>query len=928
MTWLLSLEVLKTKSVKAQIDSSPHVTGTLPPQAAAVFTALLLNEGREVPIDVFTALLNVGGTRNPRQTVHNAINAIRRSLGEKAFNSRINSVGDAYVLNLRPDDYLDLREFRRHLHAASDSDLEPAAACRELERALRLWSDNPGYRLDYAHVDDPAWISDEAYFAKHLADARQALTNRAVNCSQDELKRRVYASAVSWLEQDYVLASDVDFYGELLELACQVGDIDFARSLPARYATETGKSDRTLITRLHASSGRVSALVQAEAPARRTSVDATLRATRSDMLNHKLPGSQRIQLRHLIEHASLWVTPRGVVDPTKEPIEDVLQYCLDMAAPSSPSAHKVLLIGSGGMGKSSLSMLLHVRATDARLKSSQSRLPVHLDLRNYRSDTATYLSEPEWLQQRLAESYGAEFAAEATRDRTRTFLVLDSLDEFLAGKSHTDVQRVLDSQVVKDAALICCRSQAYFQYLQGTDLVASREVVELSAWSASDRASYVTAFYEVFFRDNGGDRAAKALNAVLRNSERRLGSVCSSPVRLNMTLELFEPGDNLSFDLALTRLYDEYLDRLLSIEAARAGSVFNATEKQDLLTKLAWLYYDEGSLEEEEPLPFSEQEVLAFLREEFPRDNDPELGAKLDDLRTRTILATGHEGARRSRKQMHFAHKSFQEYLVAQYAMQAMLSSGEATLSAVLKHFSPEVGEFLKGSLCEYRRSKRMSQIVLDNCTEALTRLKGRVTNDHDDARSRIGRQQLFYYLGSLSLPEARSVLREALSTEGDPWVRRGIIIGLTFGGADDALDQYLDELGAERGQPGDHPLNDVNTGAQLSYFGDQPFDFMRPEVDLRGGNRGRTVDTMLYQLTTETERGCWRIDLYTLCDLWEHRPFARASYESAMTENLSRARHVAAALQADETASKWPELAKFLAIVDEISRSAGGAAA
>jgi hypothetical protein len=71
-------------------------------------------------------------------------------------------------------------------------------------------------------------------------------------------------------------------------------------------------------------------------------------------------------------------------------------------------------------------------------------------------------------------------------------------------------------------------------------------------------------------------------------------------------------------------------------------------------------------------------------------------------------------------------------------------------------------------------------------------------------------------------------------------------------------------------------------------------------------------VATLIYQLATETERGCWRIDLYSLVDLWHWRSQSRSAFRSAMVERSESVQEIIARLKHDAYCDAWPELSEF----------------
>jgi hypothetical protein len=206
------------------------------------------------------------------------------------------------------------------------------------------------------------------------------------------------------------------------------------------------------------------------------------------------------------------------------------------------------------------------------------------------------------------------------------------------------------------------------------------------------------------------------------------------------------------------------------------------------------------------------------------------------------------------------------------------------------------------------------------NGLQAL-RVVARERGDHKiaPARTRIALEQLYYYLGNIQLSEVQDTLENLISEEPDPWLRRGLAIGLAFSGRGGPIAHYIEELRTERDVHGnDAPLSAVNVGTALSYFGDQPFDPTKPDVDAGLPGCGRTIATFLYQLTTDTERGCWRIDLHTFVDLWRWRSIAGQSIRLVVVEREDEVKALLTRLRSDPFCNGWVQLDDFEAVIAE----------
>lgn len=595
-----------------------------------------------------------------------------------------------------------------------------------------------------------------------------------------------------------------------------------------------------------------------------------------------------------------------------------------------------LVISPPGMGKSTLAQVVVARMTERFARSVSATMPILLDLRDYSSE----MRHPEfgtdpWLRALLARIWGLRQSTTRNPDGAQgfgpfpIFLVLDSLDELLTGNEAGEIQAMLGRDLFRRANLVLCRSDFFERYLVMTPFAADSSVASLQPMVQDEIEQHVVAYYRML-RPNEWHRPTDDFQAHLARVP-ELKVICRVPLRLNMALDLFEPdGGGLSAARGLLGLYQEYVRMLLAGEAAHVDSVLSWEEKQRLLKEVAWHFYDEGNMGGLRAPPFTPDELEQFLTTTATLPQHRSVARIAEDLRTRSLLATGSE--RRTLVApgvLYFTHKSFQEYLVTSYVFDTMRDDADRTAVVFRSNMSPEVSEFLKEYITRAHESSRLLNSVAKSMMLAydINRFSPDYQPNQDDSqvgadRARIARVQLSYYLGSIRLPSARLFLRAALATEQDRLTRRAIALGFSFGGDSGLLDDYIAMLTEERRVGGACPENDVNIGFHLSLFGDQPLRPLHPDIDQGIATCERTVGRLTYQLETETDRGSWRLNLYTLVDLFTHRPVSRRSFVSAVRDNRSSLSRAVARLRDDTHCSGWPEieaLATVLHAVDQM---------
>ncbi len=668
-------------------------------------------------------------------------------------------------------------------------------------------------------------------------------------------------------------------------------------------------------------------------------ISSRLALFRDELRTRRASGSTRLTIANLLGPDGLLMPFRAkqVVGVTKEIFNPIERLKDDEA-----NRRSMMILAPPGVGKSTLTYAMMTELCepfldrDVRSDIATRPIPFLIDLRDYREDAASRdFGSREWLQKRLDEVVGAPNlfrwlgistdgadrasadAAPAHATSAHAYIILDSLDELLAGLSTQQISVLMSRFIFKRADTICCRTQFYERYLSTATSFDNRDIAELQLPADHDLSAYFHGYYRTCF-----PAMAQALSSAFQRrleASAEFVAVCRIPLRLNMALDLLSPSaDDIPSQPDLLGLYHAYLTGLLRFEAARHGSVLSAERKLRLLEELAWCFYDEGNMVTTDALPFTDLEFDRFIAKGLP-GRRPEYQAEVaEDLRNRSVLhVDGGMFSSIRPGTMSFVHKSFQEYLIARWLYDSMSTSSEQTAIALRHYMSPEVDEFVKEFLRRTRVTPRLLSEIAQNCMKALRKNK-RVQADPDQGvRARMACEQLGYFLGNISLPAVTEFLGRQLVEETDPWLRRGITCGLAVGGNEQYLHAYVDALRAERTGPLPHVQNDVNLGFQLSFCGDQPFEPLSPEQDQGLPACGRTIQQLVYQLGTEVDRGSWRLNLFTIIDLWINRTVSRASCEQVLRELTPTLRRIRKALSEDDRCSWWPEIDELANLVD-----------
>ncbi|MDR2578767.1 MAG: hypothetical protein LBC70_08190 [Chitinispirillales bacterium] len=189
-------------------------------------------------------------------------------------------------------------------------------------------------------------------------------------------------------------------------------------------------------------------------------------------------------------------------------------------------------------------------------------------------------------------------------------------------------------------------------------------------------------------------------------------------------------------------------------------------------------------------------------------------------------------------------------------------------------------------------------------------------------AKKRIAREQIAYFLGNTRTKQSIAFLNTQLVLEKDIWVRRAICFGLAFSADKEYSNKYVDTLRQERKNGLCTSESDVNIGFQLSFFGDQPFNVFAPDVDQNLSHCENTIVKCLYLFQTEADRYGWKLNLYTLIDIYHNRAVSHNNFSSTLRKHLSLFNELIKKIENDPECAYWPEILEAKIIAEEVARN------
>lgn len=585
-----------------------------------------------------------------------------------------------------------------------------------------------------------------------------------------------------------------------------------------------------------------------------------------------------------------------------------------------------IIIADPGMGKTTFCIYYFFFLQEQRINNKYEYIPIYVNLRE--EVLSDNIGSDIWIKEKCIELYGKEINGYVKDEFSNLILIFDALDEYLAGCSKRDIDLLFSTFVFKKNLhlLITCRMQYFERYLKFHSVIRRFYLLQLHSWNVESQRDYALIYLSHFGKHKNGipldTNDTEMILFEIRNSL-FLQDLSKTPLYFNMLLELYADskikGKKIYKITNLVELYAQFIEYWLEYEREKISSgyemiwqYFNSSKISELLSRVSWKYYDDALYNRCDYSSFTRQTLEDFLQELLHEKRWRKLSeisdiSKITDfILTRTFLLDG--------KRIAFLHKSFQEFFVSEYIFNLQISiedKFEKLIEVHEKLITPEVSEFLKGQLLRVDKNIVIKRRIFSNLSKILLSGKG----------NRVARQQMAYHIGLLNIPESVEFLKNYLGVEKDAWIRRGIIIGLSFSGDESELHKYVERMYKEREGNGDALENNVNIGFSLTFFGDQPYDDLYPDRDQHLPACRNTVMRLIYQLSTEIDRPSWRTNLYTLVDLRRNRKESIEDYINTMKlykENLEHSLEKMIAY--DPSIKQWKEIALIRQILVELS--------
>jgi RNA polymerase sigma factor (sigma-70 family) len=335
--------------------------------------------------------------------------------------------------------------------------------------------------------------------------------------------------------------------------------------------------------------------------------------------------------------------------------------------------NRLALLGNFGTGKSTLCRVYRAALARKALKSCEARVPVLLDLREFRVGLDIQQVIVSALLRLPGVDINPKVCLELQRGGRFLFL-LDGLDEMASRIDRgviNDSLREIDSlrSAGDNQYLITCRTH-FFQERVAEEFLTDYRVLYLTEWGTPELRIY----FQKRFGEAGDSRCARLL------ANPRIAELARTPLLLDILLETDDLGGE---HLNVFGLLNRYTDNWITQQSRRRGAVMPAAQRRRFVLTLA----QHMRLQGVSHLHFSE---LYEVAREFCGHSDASRIDHFDaDARTCTFVTRDSQG------NYSFRYQTFFDFFSAD-TIAGTVESGERKLLEAFE-LTPEIIELMVG---------------------------------------------------------------------------------------------------------------------------------------------------------------------------------------------------------------------------------------
>lgn len=514
------------------------------------------------------------------------------------------------------------------------------------------------------------------------------------------------------------LASKADDFGELetiaIECKCynnplgqaEISNI-FANYLPM---LENGRANKLLVVTLSGLHPSANAYVRSN----RRLQHITLQGLRNSIIDFGsyVNGLSRVFQNESASQYYVEQRPSGLSISFDELIQQYLE---------DDSASPIAVLGGYGMGKSTLAKYLASQQAKRQISDNTKRVPILINLDSISQDmNLEGLLGRHFTSENPVQSYNFNQFMHMVK-LGRFLFILDGFDEMKRLSSFEALRHNMSELIrlcSKESKVILlgrpsafATAEEHIELLRGIRFFGEREI-KIEGWpqfneywvqpfSVDEMQIFIGRYYKFLAKRTSDVERRKftEFENAIRSGKKEILDICSRPVQLKMFAEILPYLDNPLDDFSISELYDEFISLVLKRETGKKSrSAFDESSRRRFLSRLAfimWRNVDQRSVRFHE-IPTSL--ILSYCKQgEDPHD-------------ARRDLVVGSIIERKEADSIIFAHRSFQEFLVAEELVSLakkldteFFSSGIIT-EEVAEFFVNSVGEKGAHSLLRFLR--------------------------------------------------------------------------------------------------------------------------------------------------------------------------------------------------------------------------------
>lgn len=655
--------------------------------------------------------------------------------------------------------------------------------------------------------------------------------------------------------------------------------------------------------------------------------------TRGEM-EQLAPGSSRLRYRDILSGPPFLMAcsthgPEGERRPSVADYLLQLEALFDEAGPhSGPTLRrqKLLILGGAGDGKSLFCLRIRRAAASVR-DQSRSNWCLQISASDFDFTPqvlagASDIGSRIWCGKLLALRLGStEPTALETRLLVdllaeRGIIIIDALDEIAQRLTRSQMATLLKSWVLQHAVIVLARSSYYDAALRGVPEISAFDPIIIDTPSDHARRSFVRAFCRQFGTSQAEEDAADIIRSF--DAFPGLSQLAKTPLLLLMASELGIDGHVIGKTADVISIYEKFVGQFIERDIRRGHDEISPRAMNELLQDIAWEVFKRRQETKGDVAAIEVGTLNKLIRDRIVGLDGQAIERVRELLASCAIMSARSSMAGGEIRTFKFNHETFTEFLAAARLNDWLLgrrSEGDDFFEAIE---SPGLSYFVKeyfGRLKSDAEGRQIARRRLFSQYERLSAQRQSLTNESTARIASFATGQIAYYLGMIAEGSDRDTLMSAAYGDPDFWVRRAAAIGLAFGGDGTAYDALIDEM---RGgiAIGDFSLCRKHIAIELGFYGDQEFNRCDPTLDRGEASCRGLVSRVAEQAAFAVEQPNWRVDLFDLVYLANHRPAAQAEFYAVVREVKPKLEAYLRVIEKVRSDRDYPEIAEVKAIL------------